>query len=36
MNRGVLNATGVMDVVGGRLFLMPLFRLLAAGSDSLK
>lgn len=30
-----MNTTGVLDIVGGVLFLIPLFGLLAAGSHSL-
>ena len=30
-----LNTTGVLDIVGGCIFLIPLFGLLAAGSNSL-
>jgi len=30
-----LNTTGVLDIVGGCLFLIPLFGLLAAGSNSI-
>ena len=30
-----MNTTGVLDIIGGVLFLIPLFGLLAAGSHSL-
>lgn len=29
-----LNTTGVLDIIGGAIFLIPLFGLLAAGSQS--
>ena len=31
-----LNTTGILDIVGGVLFLIPLFGLLAAGSHSIE
>jgi len=31
-----LNTTGILDIVGGCLFLIPLFGLLAAGSHSIE
>ena len=30
-----LNTTGVLDIIGGVLILLPLFGLLAAGSNSI-